>query len=76
MPLSGYHLGEHRLVLGKTEPYEHDTRLPFYARGPGIPANSTQLHPTTHVDIAATVLDIAGAQSEGPPLDGLSFKVR
>lgn len=44
--------------------------------GPGVPPNSTQLHPTTHVDIAATLVDLAGAHATGPPLDGLSFKVR
>ena len=30
---NGYHLGEHRLLYGKTEPYETDTRLPMYVTG-------------------------------------------
>ena len=70
---NGYHLGEHSMVFGKGQPYETDVRLPFYAWGPGVPRNSTQAHPTTHVDIAATVVELAGATPVGEPLDGLSF---
>ena len=70
---NGYHLGEHEMVFGKGEPYDTDIRLPFYARGPGVPRNGSQPHPTTHVDIAATVLQLAGAAPAGEPLDGLSF---
>ena len=70
---NGYHLGEHSMVFGKGQPYDTDVRLPFYASGPGVPPNSSQPHPTTHVDIAATVLALAGAQAQGEPLDGLSF---
>ena len=60
-------------MFGKGEAYETDVRLPFYVRGPGVPANSTQPHPTSHVDIAATVVALAGATPVGEPLDGLSF---
>lgn len=34
--------------------------MPFYMRGPGIPAGVSLSHPTTHVDLAATLLDLAG----------------
>ena len=70
---NGYHLGEHSMVFGKGQPYDTDVRLPFYATGPGVPRNSTQPHPTTHVDIAATVLALTGVAPQGEPLDGLSF---
>lgn len=71
---NGYHLGEHRMLFGKGEPYDTDIRLPFYAMGPGVPPNTTQAHPTTHVDIAATVMELTGALPLGEdPLDGLSF---
>jgi hypothetical protein len=70
---NGYHLGEKRMVFGKGQPYETDVRLPFYASGPGVPRNATLPHPTTHVDIAATLMELAGATPLGEPLDGLSF---
>jgi hypothetical protein len=72
---NGFHLGEHRLPMGKEHPYEVDVRIPLYARGPGIAANTTLLHPATLVDLTATLLQLAGA---APPagqaaLDGLSL---
>jgi N-acetylglucosamine-6-sulfatase len=70
---NGYHLGEHRMVFGKGQPYDTDVRLPFYVRGPGVLRNATLLHPTNHVDLTATIVELAGATPIGPPLDGLSF---
>jgi hypothetical protein len=32
---NGYHLGEHKLLFGKSEPYETDIRLPMFIVGPG-----------------------------------------
>jgi N-acetylglucosamine-6-sulfatase len=60
--------------MGKQHPYNTDVVLPLYIRGPGLPANTTLLHPTTHIDITATVVDLAGATPVGPPLDGKSFR--
>ena len=59
---NGYHLGEHRLFFGKTEPYDTDIRLPFYIAGPGVPQGEIRLHQTTHLDITATVVDLAGGR--------------
>ena len=70
---NGFHLAEHRLVVGKDHPYESDVRVPLFVRGPGVPANGTRLHPTTLVDLSATIVELAGAAPAGPPLDGLSF---
>jgi len=72
---NGYHLGEHRLLFGKTKPYETDTRLPMYIRGPGIPKGEVRIHPTTHLDITATIADLANIPSYAKqfPLDGKSF---
>ena len=59
--------------MGKDHPYESDVRVPLFVRGPGVPANATRLHPTTLVDLTATIVELAGAAPAGPPLDGLSF---
>ena len=66
-------MGEHRLLFGKEHPYHGDVSLPLIVRGPGVPANVSLAHPTVHVDLAATWLELAGATSSGPPLDGKSM---
>lgn len=75
---NGFHLGEHRLPMGKEHPLETDVRIPFFARGPGCARNATLLHPITLVDLTATLVELAGAGAAvapqgGGPLDGLSF---
>ena len=71
---NGYHLGEHRLLYGKTEPYETDTRLPMYVTGPGVPRGEVRLLPTNHLDLTATIAHLGGVAKHSPhPLDGQSF---
>jgi N-acetylglucosamine-6-sulfatase len=72
---NGYHLGTHRMPAGKALPYREDTNLPFYVRGPGVPANVTSTIPSAHLDLAPTFLELAGLdQSEWPEfLDGRSL---
>lgn len=70
---NGYHLGEHRMPFGKEHPFETDVSLPMYIAGPGVPAGTALLYPTNHIDITATIVELAGATVTGPPLDGLSF---
>jgi len=58
---NGYHLGQHRLLAGKGEPYEEDTVVPFIIRGPGIPAGQTlQNYLVGNTDIAPTIAELAG----------------
>jgi N-acetylglucosamine-6-sulfatase len=63
---NGFLLGEHRLV-GKIDPYEADLRVPFVVRLPqrflgpeGAPPHLGNL--VANVDIAPTILSLAGAQ--------------
>merc|ERR1711974_38681 len=71
---NGYHLGEHKMPFGKGQPYETDVRLPMYVVGPSVRRNATMSHPTTHLDITATIVELADAGSKAPKnLDGKSF---
>lgn len=56
------------------QPYDHDVRVPTYVRGPGVPAGQKIALPTNHMDIGATIVDIAQAAAHAGELDGLSFK--
>jgi len=58
---NGFHLGEHRLIDGKREPYETDLHVPFIVRGPGIPKNITLTNiNANNIDIAPTIADMGG----------------
>ena len=74
---NGWHLGEHRLpIFNKREPYETDVHLPLYIRGPSVWRNVTLPHPTTHIDITRTVVDIAKATAHAPTNNGCARQHR
>ena len=73
---NGYHLGNHRLQGGKLQCFEEDINIPLIIRGPGIGRNMTSDLVTGHIDVAPTLLTIAGADLDPAwELDGtaLSF---
>ncbi|KAI9369166.1 Six-hairpin glycosidase-like protein [Aspergillus egyptiacus] len=57
---NGFHIGHHRLPPGKTTSYDEDIRVPFFVRGPGIPAGETKTQVTTHIDFAPTIFELLG----------------
>ncbi|KAJ4310259.1 hypothetical protein N0V84_011061 [Fusarium piperis] len=59
---NGFHLGQHRLPPGKECGFDEDIRVPLFVRGPGVPAGSVETAVTTHIDLAPTLLKIAGAR--------------
>jgi arylsulfatase A-like enzyme len=62
------------LRSGKGSLYEGGTRVPLIARWPNkIPADSTCPHPTIHVDLFPTLLEMASAPIPDQPLDGKSL---
>ena len=69
---NGYHMGQHRLELGKESAYEEDIRIPLMVRGPSVPAGVERDEMVLNNDFAPTFAVLAGLP---PPadVDGRSF---
>ena len=69
---NGYMQGEHDVPSGKMLPYDPSTQVPLLLRGPGIPSGQVSDELVGNVDVAPTIVQIAGARA-GLPLDGRSL---
>lgn len=69
---NGFFYGEHRLTGGKFLAYEPSTHLPFLMRGPGIKPGTETGQLTANIDIAPTILELAGVEADRS-IDGTSF---
>lgn len=69
---NGFFFGEHRLLGGKFLAYEPATHLPFLIRGPGIEQGSSTGELAANIDIAPTLLELAGAEAD-KSIDGRSL---
>jgi arylsulfatase A-like enzyme len=72
---NGFHISQHRLHPGKTCGFDEDIRVPFIVRGPGIAPGAVQCAVTTHIDVAPTLLQIAGGSLDRG-LDGTAMPVK
>jgi len=60
---NGFHMGEHRLLVGKNTAFEEDIRVPLLVRGPNIPAGTTVDALVGNVDLASSFAEIAGVKT-------------
>jgi len=71
---NGYHLGQFAMPLDKRLPYEFDIRIPFWMSGPNIKAGGKVATPVLNIDIAPTLLELAGVTTGAQnDMDGLSI---
>lgn len=76
---NGYTIGQHRRQPGKQCAFEEDINIPLIVRGPGIPRGHVTDMVTSHVDIAPTLLELAGVQEskmQQYELDGSAIPLR
>jgi N-acetylglucosamine-6-sulfatase len=69
---NGWFYGEHRVKKGKQRVYEPSVRVPTLMRGPGVARDKRVSAPSGNIDLAATIVDVAGAQPRRT-LDGVSL---
>jgi N-acetylglucosamine-6-sulfatase len=69
---NGFFFGEHRLTGGKFLAYEPATHLPLLMRGPGIKPGSSTGELVANIDLAPTILELAGAKAD-KSIDGRSL---
>ena len=72
LPGSGYNLGNHMLASAKMQPYDHSLRIPMLFAGPGIKRGSQLDWLGTQVDLAPTILALAGIPTPSD-MDGRSI---
>jgi hypothetical protein len=68
---NGYHISQHRLRPGKECGFDEDINIPLIVRGPGVAEGLVTDVITTHVDLAPTILQLAGAGSLRADFDGV-----
>ncbi len=69
---NGYMEGQHRIPAGKGFAYEESSRTPLLVRGPGVTAGSSIGQIVGNIDLAPTMVELAGAKANRV-MDGLSL---
>jgi arylsulfatase A-like enzyme len=71
---NGFLLGEHAVPSGKMLAYDPSARVPLMLRGPGLKRRHASVEPVSNIDLAPTILELAGAKrTTGGPIDGRSL---
>ncbi len=63
---NGYHLGQHRLVMGKQTAFDTDIHVPLIVAGPGVPHHRVVPQVAQNVDLYPTFVQLAGAKPDRP----------
>ena len=66
-------LGDHGLLHKGPPPYRQLTEISLLLQGPGIPAKAIVNSMTNHIDLAPTILDLAGIPAGDHDFDGVSL---
>ena len=61
---NGFMRGEHRVRDNKRFLYEESARVPFVARGPGIPHGESSNDIVVNADLTSTILQLTGASTD------------
>jgi arylsulfatase A-like enzyme len=69
---NGYFHGEHRLLSGKTLPYEPAVKVPLLIRGPGTAPGRRVSALVANIDLAPTIVEAAGVTARRT-MDGRSL---
>lgn len=69
---NGLLMGQHRIIANKRNCYEESIRVPLVVRGPGVRRGTATNAIVSHIDLAPTFLDLAGAPIPSS-VDGRSF---
>jgi N-acetylglucosamine-6-sulfatase len=69
---NGFFQGEHRIKHGKFSLYEEAVHMPLLIRGPGFPQGATRTPFVANLDLAPTIVELAGANA-GLAMDGRSL---
>ncbi|XP_017781522.1 PREDICTED: N-acetylglucosamine-6-sulfatase-like [Nicrophorus vespilloides] len=70
---NGFHIGQFSQPWDKRQPYETDIRVPFFIKGPNISRKTLINDPSSTVDLAPTILDLADVKIP-MTMDGISMK--
>lgn len=62
----GYHLGQWGVWSEKANPYDMDARVLLAARGPGVATGASTAAMVSNLDLAPTLMDIAGVPNRWP----------
>lgn len=68
---NGFSNGQHRMI-GKGDAFNRSTHVPTYVLGPGVPGGVRADHLLAHIDLAPTLVDLAGGDIPAD-LDGKPF---
>src|SRR5262249_19087730 len=69
---NGYHMGQHRLSVGKMTAFDTDIRVPLIVAGPGVPQGRTVHQVAQNIDLYPTFLQLAGVPRD-TSVDGTSL---